>query len=123
MEWATKDWENSDNFFFANFLKFDDKKAKTNAKLTIIALEKKSVEIVELSIRGNDIRSGNQIEVQSLDNNHSNTKTVLTLVLNPINFLLRQSIYNYTKQVLYSGQIAYGFEPILKIKIIISKTS
>ena len=43
-ELANKEWKNSDDSLFADPLEFKDKKAKTNARLDLIALGEKSVE-------------------------------------------------------------------------------
>lgn len=81
-----------------------------------ITLRRKSVEYLELVTGGNDIRSKDKKKPQLLENYYSNSKLALKLVPDPNDSLLKELIRNHTKQVLYSGQIAYNSKPISKTK-------
>lgn len=89
----------------------------------MIALGRKSVKFSESDIMRNDVRSGDHKKAQLLDNNHNDIKSALTSVPNFIDSSPRQLTYNYTKWVLYPGQIAYGSEPISNTEKTILETS
>lgn len=91
--------------------------------MTSITPRRKSVKSLKSDIGGNDIRSGDHEDVQPLNNNYRNTKSAFTSVPNSIDSPPRQLTYNHTKQVLYSGQIAYSSGLIFKIKKMVPETS
>lgn len=115
-DFANAEWENLDDFLFDDLLEFDNEKAETNTILALIALGRKSIELLESGIERNDIRSRDQEETQPLDDNFSDIKSALILVPDPINSLPRQSISNRIEQVLYPSQIIYSSEPTGKLR-------
>lgn len=80
-------------------------------------MEKKNDKLAQSSIKENDIRSAEQDKNLPFNNNNSDTKSAHTLIPNYIDFLPRQSTCNCIKQVLYPGQIAFGFEFLPKTSI------
>lgn len=87
-DFANAKWKNSDDSFIADLLEFDDEELETNARSAPIASEEKSIELLKLGTRGNDVRSWDQKENQSFNNNHSNTKLALILVSKTIDSIL-----------------------------------
>lgn len=56
----------------------------------------------------NDVRSADKEKTLLFNDNNNDTKSAFTLVSDYINFPPRQSTRNYTKRVLYPGQIVYN---------------
>ena len=111
-DFADTEWENSDDFLFADLLEFDNEEAETNTRSAPIAPRRKSVELIESGIGGNDVRSEDQGETQPLHDNHSDTESGFTSVPDPIDSRPRQLTRNHIERVLYPGQIAYGSGPL-----------
>ena len=114
-EFANTEWENIDDFSFANPLEFDENETENNTQSIPISSGRKNGKSLQSGKEGNDVRFVDQEENPPFNNNINDTKSVLTLVPDHIDSLPRQSTRNCTKQVLYPGQIAYGFGPLPKV--------
>lgn len=95
---------------FTDFLEFDEKRPKNNIISTPIS-EKKYINLLQLSTKRDNI-------IFTVNNgNESNIESAFRSVPNHIEFLLRRSIRNHIKQVLYPSQKIYRFRLLSKVDI------
>lgn len=105
------------NFLFADLLEFGEKqlKNKINTLSAQISPRKKNSKLPQLDTEENNIRSRRKKKNLLFNDNNSNTKSALILVPDYIYSLLKWSTRNYTKQILYPGQIVYDSGPLPKV--------
>ncbi len=109
-EFADREWENSDDFLFADPLEFDEEQPKNNETSTSIS-GRKDVNSPQSGKKGEDVGS------MANDSNDNDIGSALTSLPDHIESPPRRSKRNRTEQVIYLGQIVYGSRPLPKVNV------